>query len=246
MIEFNHDQLYIVTKQDGGYVVSHVNLLTETPGGAVFFDGGYVDLRLDLMDYNPTKVYFAGTDTTHICFKDGFNQANLQPVLVSLDPLNPGYVQELAFETDLAQPVGQRYFVEVDGNQTLSKFALGYKYVAQATMPAFFVTNGEGRKDTLNLPMVNRMQIDSYNSGPFNITVDADGRDAFSLDLPQITSNLYLANSVPILRNAQNKVPVMAKGNQVEITLTADSPFPTAFTSLNWEGTYNNRGVKSV
>jgi hypothetical protein len=163
-----------------------------------------------------------------------------------LDPLNPGYVQELDLEVDLAQPVGQRYFVEVDGNQTLSKFALGYKYVAQATMPAFFVTNGEGRKDTLNLPMVNRMQIDSYNSGPFNITVDADGRDAFSLDLPQITSNLYLANSVPILRNAQNKVPVMAKGNQVEITLTADSPFPTAFTSLNWEGTYNNRGVKSV
>jgi len=246
MIEFNHNQLYIVTKQDGGYVISHVNLLTETPGGAVFFDGGYVDLRLDLMDYNPTKVYFAGTDTTHVCFKDGFNQANLQPVLVSLDPLNPGYVQEIDLEVDLAQPVGQRYFVEVEGNQSLSKFALGYKYVAQATMPAFFVTNSEGRKDTLNLPMVNRMQIDSYNSGPFNITVDADGRDSFSLDLPQITSNLYLANSVPILRNAQNKVPVMAKGNQVEITLTADSPFPTAFTSLNWEGTYNNRGIKSV
>jgi hypothetical protein len=246
MIEFDHDRLFVVTKQNSNYVLSHVELLTETAAGAVFFDGAYVDLRLDLLDYNPTKVYFAGTDTTHICFKDGFNDSILQPVLVSLDPLSPGTVQELSIQTDLTQPVGQRYFVEVDGDQTASRFALGYKYVASATLPAFYVIGGEGKKDTLNVPMVNRMSIDSYNSGPYTVTVKADGRDPYTVSLPQIIGNLYPTNTVPMLRNAQNKVPVMAKGTQVEVSLIADSPFPTSITSLTWEGTYNNRGVKSV
>jgi hypothetical protein len=49
-----------------------------------------------------------------------------------------------------------------------------------------------------------------------------------------------------MLRNPQNKIPVMAKGNQVEVELVADSPFPTSFTSVTWEGTFNNKGIKAV
>jgi hypothetical protein len=125
-------------------------------------------------------------------------------------------------------------------------FALGYKFSASATLPAFYVVSGEGKKDSLNIPRVNRMTIDSYNSGPYSVTVAAEGRDPFTLNLPQIIGNQYLSNTTPMLRNAQNRVPVMAKGTQVEVTITADSPFPTSITSLIWEGTYDNRGVKSV
>jgi hypothetical protein len=38
----------------------------------------------------------------------------------------------------------------------------------------------------------------------------------------------------------------MAKGDQFEFELIADSPFQTAFTSIDWEGTYDNKGIKSV
>jgi len=244
--EFNHDTLYIVTSQDNGHVLSKVNLLTDTPGGAVFFDDEFVDLRLDLFDYNPTKVYFAGNDTTRFCFKDGYEDANLQPVLVSLSYLQPGVVQELPLQTDLAQPVGQRYYVELEGDHTTLRYALGYKFEADAVLPAFYVVGSEGRKDTLNVPMINRMSVDSYNSGPFLVKVRAQGRDEYVASLPQIISNQYLANSIPMLRNPQNKIPVMAKGNQVEVELVADSPFPTSFTSVTWEGTFNNKGIKAV
>jgi hypothetical protein len=76
--------------------------------------------------------------------------------------------------------------------------------------------------------------------------VRAEGRDEFSLELPQINANYYLANNIPIIRNAQSTVPVLAKGNQFEFELIADSPFPTAFTTLEWEGTYNTKGVKAI
>jgi len=243
MVEFEHDTMFVVTQQGSNHVLSKLNLLTDTPGGAVLFEDKYIDLRLDLFDYNPTKVYFAGTDETHICFKDGFNDSTLQPVLVSLDPLEPGVVLELPLETDLAQPVGQRYFVTVEENQTTKKFALGYKYEASAILPAFYFLVSEGRKDTLNIPTINRLSIDSYDSGPYIVKVRADGRAEFSINLPQIVGNLYLANAIPVLRNARNTVPILAKGDQVEVELVADSPFPTALTSITWEGTYNNKGI---
>jgi len=245
-IAFDHDMAYLVLKQDNAYVLGHINLLTDTPGGAVSFEGKYVDLRLDLFDYNPTLVYDAVNLKTKVCFKNGFENVNQQPVVVSLSPTEPGVMLELPLQTDLSAPTGQKYYVTIDGNQTTKKFALGYKYTAEAELPAFYVIQDEGRKDTLNIPIVYRMQINSSESGPFKVKVQANNREEFNLDLPQEIANLYAASTVPMVRNAINTVPIMAKGTQVNVTLVADGVFPTAFTSLNWEGTYNNKGVRPM
>jgi hypothetical protein len=66
------------------------------------------------------------------------------------------------------------------------------------------------------------------------------------LSLPQIQANNYLADNIPLVRNAQSTVPILAKGDQFSFSLIADSPFPTAFTSVTWEGTYNNKGIQVV
>lgn len=245
-IAFDHDLVYLVLKQDNAYVLGHINLLTDTPGGAVFFDGKYVDLRLDLFDYNPTLVYDAVNDKTKVCFKNGFENASQQPVVVSLQKEESGVMLELPLQTNLAAPVGQKYYVLIDGNQTAKKFALGYKYEAEAELPAFYVVQDEGRKDTLNIPTVHRIQVNSYESGPFKVKVKADNRADFNIDLPQEVANLYAAGTVPMVRNAVNTIPIMSKGTQVNVTLVADGVFPTAFTSLNWEGTYNNKGVRPM
>ena len=76
--------------------------------------------------------------------------------------------------------------------------------------------------------------------------IRSEGRDDFVLELPQVNADNYLANNIPIIRNAQSTIPVMAKGNQFEFELIADSPFQTAFTSIDWEGTYNNKGIQSL
>jgi len=132
---------------------------------------------------------------------------------------------------------------------TASKFAVGYKYEAIAELPAFYFVKSESsgsNKDTLNIPRINRIKINSYNSGPYRALVTAEGRADFSVSLPQINANYYKADNIPIIRNAQSTVPILAKGDQFTFSLIADSPFPTSFTSLTWEGTYNNKGIQSL
>ena len=244
--DFYQDIMFVITKHGSNYVLSQVSLLTETPNQSLLFDGEYLDVRLDLFDYKPTLIYDSAADLTHVCFKDGFQDTTLQPVLMFLDPAISGYFEEQTLQEDLTQPVGQRYFLTADGNQTTSKFAIGYKYEALAQLPAFYYIKEEGKKDTINIPRVSRISVNSYNSGPYRAVVRTEGRDEFSVSLPQINANYYLANNIPIIRNAQSTVPILAKGNQFEFELIADSPFPTAFTSLEWEGTYNNKGVRAV
>jgi hypothetical protein len=245
---FDHDILFVVTKHGSNYVLSKMSLLTDTPSESLLFEGQYLDVRLDLFDYNPTLTYDSVTDLTHVCFKDGFEDLNEQPVLIFLNPDIAGYFEEQTLQYDATKPAGQKYFLTVDGNQTTSKFAVGYKYEAMAQLPAFYVVKDEARgsKDTVNVPRIHRLKVNSYNSGPYRAVVRSDGRDDFVLELPQITANNYLANNIPIIRNAQSTIPVMAKGDQFEFELIADSPFQTAFTSIDWEGTYDNKGIKSV
>lgn len=246
--DFDQDIMYIVTKHGSNYVLSKVSLLTDTPSESLLFEGQHLDVRLDLFDYNPTKTYDSATDLTHICFKDGFEDTTLQPVLIYLNPDIAGSIEEQTLQYDASKPAGQKYFLTVEGNQTTSKFALGYKYEALAQLPAFYIMKDQSRadKDTLNIPYVSRIAINSYNSGPYKAVVRAEGRNEFSLVLPQINANYYRANNIPIIRNAQSTVPILAKGTQFEFELIADSPFPTAFSTINWEGTYNNKGVSTL
>ena len=321
---FDHDILFVVTKHGSNYVLSKMSLLTDTPAESLLFEGQYLDVRLDLFDYNPTVTYDLATNISNICFKDGFEDLTLQPVLIYLNPDIAGFFQELPIQYDGTKPVGQRYFIPREGNETAagglctvartagsttatittqfphklvtgntitvltgvvagdyvvtvltdttftittvattalvlvkfvfsclntrSKFALGYKYEARAELPAFYVVKDETRalKDTLNVPRVSRIKVNSYNSGPYRAVVRSDGRDDFELELPQVNADNYPANQIPIIRNAQSTIPVMAKGDQFEFELIADSPFQTAFTSLDWEGTYDNKGIKSL
>ena len=320
--DFDQDIMYVVTKQGSSYVLNTVSLLTETPNQSLLFEGEYLDVRLDYFDYNPTLVYKSATDTTRVCFKDGFDNSEEQPVLMYLDPAIAGYFEEQTLQYDASAPTGEKYYLEAEGNKTAaggisrvtraggsttatitctdphklitgntitvlsgvvagtyavtvltsttftittvattalnsvnfifsylptaSKFAIGYKYEATAELPAFYFVKAEGNKDTLNVPRINRLKINSYNSGPYRALVTSEGRDDFSLSLPQINANYYLADNIPIVRNAESTVPILAKGNQFNFSLIADAPFPTAFTSLTWEGTYNNKGIQTL
>lgn len=256
--DFDHDTMYIVTKLQNNYVLSTISLLTETASESLKFDNKYIDVRLDLFDYNPKLTYDATTDTTHVCFKDGFEDTSVgkQGTIVYLDPDVAGFFEKKLLTEDLTKPVGERYFVIISGNQTSSRFALGYSYNADLLLPSFYVVKDEARalKDTVNIPTIHRIYIDSYNSGPYSALIiynrgsdpQADTRDAINLDLPQINASQYLANNIPMTRNAQSIIPIFAKGTDFQLGLFADSPFPTAFTSITWEGTYNTKGIKSL
>jgi hypothetical protein len=250
LYDFYQDEVTIVIKGDTGYVLGHINLLTEQPGGAIEFDDQYYDLRLDLFDYNPDMSYDAVNDVTKVFFKENCDISAAQPCLVTITPNNAGNVQYLDLEYDALAPVGEQYYVETPGDVTTENFCLGYQINSHALLPNFYVAaTGDrtgSRKDTLNIPVVHRAYLYSNNSGPFTAVLDVIGRDTFTLQLPQITSDVTFANDVPMLRTAENIIPIMASGKYIELQLNCDAPFPLSFVTMNWEGTYNNKGIKAV
>jgi hypothetical protein len=245
LLEFHEDEVYIILKGDDKPILCQMQLLTETPGGAIFFEDKYVDLRMDVFDYYPTIAYDAVADETKIFFREGVNIAAAQPCLVKLSANDNSYVLYPTMVEDLLAPAGQQYYVTVEGDQTAEQYALGYQIVSEARLPGFYVKKDK-QADELNVPMVHRVRIYSHESGPFKSELTVPGRSTFTLTLPQITANVTGGNTAPMIRNAENTIPVMANGRDVDLKLICDAPFPLALITMIWEGTYNNKGIRSV
>jgi hypothetical protein len=48
---------------------------------------------------------------TRVCFKDGFEDTSLQPVLMFLNPAIAGYFEEQTLQYDATAPTGEKYFL---------------------------------------------------------------------------------------------------------------------------------------
>jgi hypothetical protein len=245
LVEFHEDEVFIVLQGDTQPVLCRMELLTETPGGAIFFEDKYVDLRMDLFDYNPAKAYDSVNDETKIFFDEGANIASAQPCVVKISPNDNSYVEYPTLQYNAAAPAGQKYYVTVDGNQTTEQFALGYQITSTARFPGFYVKRDKVA-DEMNIPIVHRVRFYSHESGPFEASLDVPGRATFNITLPQITANQNQFNEAPMLRTAENIVPIMAKGKDVDLSIICSAPFPLALVTMTWEGTYNNKGIKAV
>jgi hypothetical protein len=244
---FENDDLRVVLIPDGQTepALVRMSLITETSAAPLSFEGFPIDVRLDCYSYRPTLVYDGVEDKTRVCFPAGFGNTTTLAAVVQTNGINAGGVTQGYLTYDAGEPADQQYYLELDGDLTSDTFAIGYVYNAMAVLPAFYVISDE-RKDTYNLPTVQRLYIDSSNSGPYQVTVSALGRNPYTVRLPQVTSNQSEFNALPIIRNAQNIVPVMARGDQVDVTLECPDPFPTSITSYTWVGQYNNRGIRPI
>jgi len=243
---FLHETLYVILRDPiaasglAPSIMVRLNLISDSPSGGLVFEDKVFDVRLDSFDYNPTKTYNAITGTTRVNFKVGFFLTGAQPMVVSIAPENPGATFEPPIQQDISG-----YFVEIPGNLATTRLALGLKYAATALLPNFYFKKGEdSNSDTINIPTLNRIQIDTFESGPFKVKVESIGRAVFELEIPQIKANITNANTLPMLRTGKNTFPVMARGDLTDVTFIADSPFPTSMNSLVWEGTYNTKGVR--
>jgi len=239
--EHDNESMFFVTKQPNPFLSKLVSL-SDSSNGAMTFDDTYIDLRMDLYDYSPATYYDSGPDQTRICFKAGIATISDTPVLVSTNPLSPGLSYELPLQVNLAAPAGQKYFVVLSGNRAAEGWCLGVRMKAEAIMPKFYYKS-ENRADTRNIPTIQRLFVESKDSGPFSVSVKSEGRDEFVQQISHMRSNDYFFNTLPMIRSAEDAVPVLAKGTQVDVTLRADYPLPVYLTSITWQGSYTTKGV---
>jgi hypothetical protein len=242
---FDHDKLYLVTKQQNGYCLSTVTVLSDVAGTAVNSSGIAYEYRLDLFDANPTKTYVSGSDTTKIYYKAGVNDSTLQPLAIVDRTNDKGQVFTLSAQTD-----GGGSYVSIPGDVSSATVTLGYAFTLTITLPKFYVKQGSSdgsiRADVVNIPRVQRLTVESTDTGPFTVSVSALGKSTKSLEYPQVVANSYLANTHPLPRIIRNVIPVMSKGTDVDITLTSTTPFPLSFVSMTWQGMYSNRGISEI
>jgi hypothetical protein len=242
---FDHDKLYLVTQQQNGYCLSTVTVLSDVSGTAVNSSGIAYEYRLDLFDASPTKTYVSETDTTKVYYKTGVNDSTLQPLAIVDRTNDKGQVYILTTQTD-----GSGTYVTLPGNVTTATVTLGYAFTFTLTLPRFYVkqglSDGSVRADVVNIPRVQRLTIESADTGPFTVSVAALGKPTKTLEYPQVVANSYLANAHPLPRIIRNVIPVMSKGTDVDITLTSSTPFPLSFVSMTWQGMYSNRGISEA
>ena len=242
---FDHDKLYLVTQQQNGYCLSTVTVLSDVSGTAVNSSGIAYEYRLDLFDASPTKTYVSATDTTKVYYKTGVNDSTLQPLAIVDRTNDKGQVYILTTQTD-----GSGTYVTLPGNVTTATVTLGYAFTFTLTLPRFYVkqglSDGSMRADVVNIPRVQRLTIESADTGPFTVSVAALGKPTKTLEYPQVVANSYLANAHPLPRIIRNVIPVMSKGTDVDITLTSSTPFPLSFVSMTWQGMYSNRGISEA
>lgn len=243
---FDHDKMYVVTEQQNGFVLSTCTVLSDVDGTAVNSSGISYEYRIDLFTATPTKAYDSTNKITKVYFKSGTYDTALKPVVV-INAANNDKGQVL-FPTAATDGTGP--YVPVPGNHTSSAVTLGYAYEMRVKLPRFYVkqplSDGSVRTDTVNIPRVQRVIIESNDSGPFSVEVESLGRSKVTYELPQTIANSYDANTTPLPSVIKNTIPIMAKGTDTAMSIYSETPFPLSFVSMTWQGLYHNRSIREI
>jgi hypothetical protein len=242
----DHDKLYFVTQQENGYVLSTCTVLSDVDGTAINASGIAYEYRIDLFTSTPTTVYDAVNDITKVYFKANTYDSTLTPIaVVDASSTDKGQVYLPTAAVD-----GTGRYVPIPGNHTASSVVLGYAFEMKIQLPRFYVkqamSDGSVRADTVNIPRVQRVIIESSDSGPFYVRVESLGRSVVTYELPQTIANSYNANTTPLPAVIKNTIPVMAKGTDTSMTIYSETPFPLSFVSMTWQGIYHNRSIREI
>ena len=242
----DHDKLYFVTQHDNNFCLSTCTVLSDVAGTAINSSGIAYEYRLDLFTSTANKVYDANNDLTKVYFKANTYDATLTPVVVVDESGNDkGTVILPTAASDNTGP-----YVPISGDHTASAVVLGYSFKMEFELPRFYVkqplSDGNVRTDTVNIPRVQRVILESSDSGPFFAKITSLGRADVTHELPQIIANIYDANTAPLPAVIKSTIPIMAKGTDTNLTVFSETPFPLSFVSLAWQGTYHNRSIREI
>ena len=245
---FHHSDLYVVTKCNNNYVAGVFALDSDTSGTKTNSLGAPWNYRLDFLDTQETVTYDEVSDETKVYLSISHISGLNPVVVVDVDEYDRGRVYYFT-DADVQTDVDGDY-VLVPGDFTgADSVTIGYQFESRITLPRFYVKQtpqpGTVRSDTVNIPRVTRMEIESTDSGPYTATISNAGRPDRSIEIPQVIANQYNLNTAPIPSVQLNTIPVMGKGTEVGVSLYTATPFPISFVTATWYGIYTDRGIRT-
>jgi len=166
------------------------------------------------------------------------NTAQYTLVVISGD--YRGTFIDLDVETDETGP----YF-DVRDSLLTDDYVVGCRYIASVQLPAIFFKS-ENKADRVNVPMVSFLYLELYYSGRYEVILNRIGYAPVTKSIEITPANVYDANAVPVAEIGQATVPIFSPGNISMVTINAPDPFPSSITGYSWEGSYSNRGVRTL
>lgn len=153
-----------------------------------------------------------------------------------------------------AHPAGTVAQVEIEpggigrlrGNFTGCTLRVGRQYRFAGTLGQFMVREDAGGASagvSRGRTQVARAWVNYTGSGPFSVEVGGTGKDTRSY---RSTGRLLGTFSAVVgeasFGDGRFPFPVLGQNTQTEVTLVNDTPFPSSFLSVDWEGYHVARG----
>lgn len=239
------DEVYVIERvptTDGSISILSRMVLLDGPEAPI--DVGYTEFRprcdrqinqADCTDLGQVQV--EGLFYTLYELPEGYMSEDSITGIVAYTDVNSG-------DFEVVEVYSDRQFLVREGRQ----FIFGIQYKTLVEFPAFYTKLGDNqaRADRISNPMIQMVYLNLYNSGSINVDVNVLGYPANRIELPLVKAGSYNAGGVVVIEDTTIPVPVYQLGENVDFTISSDTPFPTSVIGFSWQGTYNKRGYRRV
>lgn len=243
----NEDAMHAVTKQADSVVLQRIDLVQSPETSAIQTqEGVFVDPRLDMWKFNPTRSYDSVNDRTKVYL--GYkHDSTLTPCVVAGKAItgSSNYLDiGLIILPSQVLTDGSGDYVFIDGQDvSQDQVVVGYLYDMEVDIPRIYVRSGENGQtaDLTGSLVISRLKISTGLTGEFSFLVKAQGRSDWTESFVVADANYYQGNDVPLATSRLYTLPLHQKSKNMTLKLKASGPFPVSLISIDWEGHYSGK-----
>lgn len=230
---FIENELYIVLERDGDLYIEVLTLATGTEDGDLVFEI-LLDRRIT-EDQFGSRSYNAATNETTITLPADYVLYDTDvPMVVDRDTGVTLLVNSYTSTT-----------VVVEGDVVTDPLFLGIVYTMTYvfTEPLVRTRVGEGVMGDYSTPqMVRFVRLQYSKSVAFEVTTKIGYRAPRTSEFSSVVSDFPVDSlDAIVLENGAMTVPVRGSAKESIVTITNSTPYPSTFTSAQWEINYRSR-----
>jgi hypothetical protein len=235
------DDNYLVCKNGTRHILLKQEMLDSPAEAVVSSSFGDFTPRLDHYTKKAGLTAVLSGSNYKVYFPTGSWVTGATAVLI-----NASGTYEGTFSTFPTAADGTGTYVLISSDLYAEDFVLGLTYRYEVVLPAFFV-KGENSTDRVDIPIVEELALELYQSGRYQAVVRRFGYDDYSVDLDVTTADVYIPNYAAAIEEFYtSKAPIYCKGSEVQVTIFSDDPLPSSITGYSWRGHYTKRGVNQI
>ena len=234
---FTAGNQYIVTEQDGQYILNRHEMVVDTTNTRSYqvgtgetsrrFEASLDNMTIASATYNSTTKI--STVTLPYTYDNTYDM-----VAVFLSGTDAGVVR-------VPDSVSGTTATFNNIDLTTGNVAIGYKYITEIEFPNFYYAIDRGKYDIDGELRINRINFELGISGPMEFHLVSPQVDDYIQYESGIEVDLGSFNTTPTAPYKSVKVPIYRKNEKYTLTVKIPDPFTATLVSASWDGRYDNK-----